>query len=588
MGKIAVALLLALLCLVSYAATAAENAGAKNGQTDAQVTGGKDATGVLDAQKTGTEQSSATQSGLDSSLESAKENSWALVLPDGTKISGLKEGESATLVLSDGTKIEVEAGIQMALGEIPKGAMLVVTSADGKQTQTALPEGTKLEVENAAVEGAGGKETAVIGTKNEAAAGEGGEQALVVEEENLGGFENVNIGIMRGDAIYAGVRTYGADEASGFLQSQAINIGIGREGGLVGQQPVWVLPQTCNNNTMNALAALSFAALLATCTLVAVGYMFGKAIESPRVLNWCKIEVWQVFASALIVVAIYAVLSLFCVATPAQLGPVFGLGGGSYTSALARSFGDGTQGMYVATQSYLEKLASYSKGVMTAVRYNIGAYELRSGVQKYKCEVFCLLAGAGTSYAPYGGEASHISLLSNMLSIATIAFLSVLFQLFLLLYINNGLFLVFLPIAIVVRSLPFMRGFGGAMIALVLSLYIMYPFMIYVDGILVPQAAAQLAPVLNNRGVEPAIVPLLGAVNADGVGGENILEQNAYSEYDNRQRDDMPSLIMLVAFVFIAGVFAPALNFIVIAAVAREISRVFGEELDVSRLGQML
>ena len=351
----------------------------------------------------------------------------------------------------------------------------------------------------------------------------------------------------------------------------------------------FVLPPVCNDEGMNELALLSFFALLAASLFVALAYMLGKAIESPRISTWCKTEVWQVFASAIIVVGIYAALTLFCVATPAQIGPIaLGLEEGDYENVMQRSFGDGQDGMYDATQIYLENLASYAKGVVTAVRYNMGAYELRSGVQQYQCEVFCLLAGAGTSFAPKGGEASHISLLGNLLSISTIALLSILFQLFLLLYIKGGMFLVFLPLAIVVRSLPFMRGFGGAMIALVLALYMMYPVMLYVDGLVFPNAAAQIMPALPNRIVgEQYISPLLGSVQF-GRSGENALERNAYAEWENRELDVVPDIIRLVAILFIAGVFAPALNFIVIAAVAREISRVLGEEVDISRLGQML
>jgi hypothetical protein len=46
--------------------------------------------------------------------------------------------------------------------------------------------------------------------------------------------------------------------------------------------------------------------------------------------------------------------------------------------------------------------------------------------------------------------------------------------------------------------------------------------------------------------------------------------------------------LMFNALIFISAVFLPALNFIVIAALARDLSRFLGDEADISRLGQMI
>ncbi|VVB58706.1 Uncharacterised protein [Candidatus Anstonella stagnisolia] len=344
--------------------------------------------------------------------------------------------------------------------------------------------------------------------------------------------------------------------------------------------------EVCGSAGMGQNVSLSFLALLATALVVAAAYMMGKAVESPRITNWCKIEVWQMLATAAIVVGVYCALALFCISTPAQL---LEFTGASARYDLGSFSGYEDFGIYGASHIYLERLASYSKGVMTGIRYNIGVYELRSGIQEFECNAFCLLASQGTSLAPHGGESSYISVLTSSLQVSTLVLLSVLFQLFLLAYIQNGLFLFFLPVAIVVRSLPFMRGFGGALIALVVCLYILYPLMIYVDGVVFAPASKEIAPLLKNR-ISPgdgSIYPLLGNVR-NGGSAEDMLTQNAFSMGEGRETDDMPSLIMLTSLIFMAGVFAPALNFVVIAAAAREISRMFGEEIDISRLGQML
>lgn len=460
------------------------------------------------------------------------------------------------------------------------GSGVVANTGTGIAGATGTSEGGVGTAESAGL-GSGVVGTGVTGANMGGAVGGG------ITGTNAAG---TNAGL--GGAVVAeeGQKAFGADDGEGVGGVEIIG-NFGREGeGLVEAGQVWELPAACNSNFMNNLVSLSFLALAATAAVVALAYMGGKIAESPRVLTWCKGEVWQVFVSGALVAAVYIAIGMFCISTPADLAGFFRQGAAAQEDIM-HSFGE-SEGMYAAAQTYLERLASYTKGVIVEVRYNMGVYELRSGIQEFRCTLFCFIASLGESYAPHGGESTYPSLLGNTLSIGTVALLSVLFQLFLLMYIENGLFLLFLPFAIVMRSVPFMRGFGGALIALVVSLYILYPFMIYVDGVVMPPAAAQLGVGIENRmgpGVGE-IAPLLGSVNNDPQGGgEDILTQNAYSMGERRERrGSMPELITLASIVFIAGVFAPALNFIVIAAVARELSRVIGEELDISRLGQMV
>jgi hypothetical protein len=52
--------------------------------------------------------------------------------------------------------------------------------------------------------------------------------------------------------------------------------------------------------------------------------------------------------------------------------------------------------------------------------------------------------------------------------------------------------------------------------------------------------------------------------------------------------NELPSAIQLNILIFLTSIFLPAINFIVIAALGRELSRFLGEEADISRLGQMV
>ena len=50
----------------------------------------------------------------------------------------------------------------------------------------------------------------------------------------------------------------------------------------------------------------------------------------------------------------------------------------------------------------------------------------------------------------------------------------------------------------------------------------------------------------------------------------------------------MQELIKANVLMFLVGVFLPALNFIIIIALARDISGLLGDEADISRIGQMV
>jgi hypothetical protein len=59
-------------------------------------------------------------------------------------------------------------------------------------------------------------------------------------------------------------------------------------------------------------------------------------------------------------------------------------------------------------------------------------------------------------------------------------------------------------------------------------------------------------------------------------------------DLDKLQPNSLPAAIRLNVLLFLAAVFLSSLNFIVIAAFGRELSRFLGEEADMSRLGQMI
>jgi hypothetical protein len=333
--------------------------------------------------------------------------------------------------------------------------------------------------------------------------------------------------------------------------------------------------------------------------------MGGEALHNPRMLSWAKAEALQIFASLAVVCVVLFVLGMLCYM---QVGELAGLTG--VQGPLVYKGQNGQYTLFEGAILYLEYLGTTSLAHISAVRYAMGAAEVRTTYTEYECDAICLYSMASSTVAKYSGESVNLAILNNMLSTATVAQLGILFQYFILLYIAKGLFALFLPLAIIIRSVPFMRQFGGALIAIFISLYILYPAMIVANAYMAPSLAKGLYPYypeieLRSQGGPPSSCATVQAAFSESPGSASSIylscvdaspkepDIRSWGISNSRMEDIKPkvslsSTVKAGALIFIAAIFFPALNFIVIAALARELSRLLGEEADISRLGQMI
>lgn len=363
-----------------------------------------------------------------------------------------------------------------------------------------------------------------------------------------------------------------------------------------------VNPFTCDASKFNDTMMLCGIATLSIVALISLTYIGGEAMQSPRMLTWAKTEAVQAFASLVIVGILLFVMFTMCNFQVGELKAVFGL---QNMPKIYEAAGGGTDTLYNGAMRYVENLAALSLSNVNSLRYDLGAYEIRTSYNTFECQGSCLFSLASTSVSYFGGESMNLAITNNLLGIATVSYLSTIFQYFTLVYIYSGLFAVFLPLAIVIRSVPFMRHFGGALIAIFVSLYIMYPLMLVADAYVAPGFTATTGSVVmcsrdaqNCGGSDvfstgaqngitcsstQAVDPCLGRLEwqMEGIG-------RSKSAMEGLHPNTLPRAIQLNVLIFVTAVFLPAVNFIVIAAFGRELSRFLGEEADMSRLGQMI
>ena len=366
----------------------------------------------------------------------------------------------------------------------------------------------------------------------------------------------------------------------------------------------------CSSSEFNNVMMLSGLASLGMALLIALVYMLGHFFQAPKLLDWSKLEVAQMFVSLIIVSIILFILSSFCTMQIGEFGNIFGILPPLHS-------GYETNNLYCAADRFMQALQKLGLDNMAMLRYNMGVYEIRSTFTNAECDSICLYSMTTVNVAVFAGDSMDIALTHALLSTATISYLSSAFQYFTLQYIYNGLFLIFLPIAIVMRSIPFMRHFGGALIAIFIGLYLLYPMLIAADSLIAPGLAADSSFTMYDRSWDSlscggamamnifatnsnnAIVPFINCIANDkqhseeGLGGGLGVFGSGVGISENQMNDMISSNIIgdaikLNVLIFLTSVFLPIINFIVLAAFVKGISHFLGEEADISRLGQMV
>lgn len=362
--------------------------------------------------------------------------------------------------------------------------------------------------------------------------------------------------------------------------------------------------EICSSDSFNDTLSLAAIATIATAALIAACYMFGEFFSSARMLTWAKTEIFQVFVSLVLVGALLGLVGTFCSLKIGDVSQVLtpDFAGASSMPAAYKDYpGDS---LYSGASLYLENLMAVAHSNMRSVRYSLGAYEIRTTFRTMECKNDCWVSLVSSDSSPHGGESALLALENNLLGTATASYFTAMFQYFSLQYVYQGVFLTFLPLAIVIRSVPFMRHFGGALIAIFLSLYILYPLLLVANSVVAPGLA----------GGTPASIFLKdGCRGTDafrytgsGSGGMNCVatidpggkvkydEENLEGDvgffltYDEPEPAPLAEQVRASAIIFIATVFLGALDWLVIIAMARGISQLLGEEVDISRLGQMV
>lgn len=327
--------------------------------------------------------------------------------------------------------------------------------------------------------------------------------------------------------------------------------------------------------------------LMAMALVLVLAYMLGEALAMPRLLDWAKTEALQLVLSLLLFVLILWLVNTECSLKMGWLLRWSGLGGDVVTGSMTPM---------EAGQAYLAWGAEQTHETVAFLRRDMGALNMRATYNTFESQM--LIGNNGYSLSTWSGDWTVLGTMGMMLNLNTGFVIALLLQLFSLQFFASacGLFALFVPIGLLLRSVPFMRGVGGSLVAIGVGFYIFYPMILAMLGLMLPPLYhGAYGAYWDNWSVEQ--------INADefSLTGKSIADYiNTYPAMrvrpdpggdDADHRDEPVDLAVyfgMSAMNFVRAILLPSAGLVVAVSFVRDLSALFGEEVDAGRLIQMV
>jgi len=374
------------------------------------------------------------------------------------------------------------------------------------------------------------------------------------------------------------------------------------------------MPDICSMVAVGAIEdtiyPLIAIAAIVTSFFIAIGYMVGTAINNAKISLWARTEIIQLMVSLVVVIILFTMLGSFCGTDMKSVYSLFG-----YETDPAPCGSGSTVSVYCAAEHYLVDVGTWERDLVFTARYHLGAFNILQMTTQRKCGdvgggvtnfLLCLFgsglgggAGGGVSLAPDSGYGIVSAGLGASFNSILFSYMSTLNFLFMLKYVYTGFPLFFLPLGMFLRSMPYVRTFGSLLMSIAISFLIMYPLVLaifYIDVAPLPPAKSILLPYDNEAGEGPFVYVSRDAAglpveNLDGkVGAWDAITGDArlYNDIFDKGEEQSVQIIAMAGNAFLAGVFIPTLAMMAAIASVAYVNRYLGEEMNFSRIMQMI
>ncbi len=323
-----------------------------------------------------------------------------------------------------------------------------------------------------------------------------------------------------------------------------------------------------------------------TATIIAISFMIGRFLSNPKLTLWAKTELLQLFVSLGTVFVLTTMVSMVCNVSISEIADIFEVpnpGGGN---------------VYDAAYQYLHDAALYSHNAITVTRYHLEAYTILSYFNAFICDypigrigLGCFFGYSGDNQQPFGGYGAQIAALNMAFNSSIIAHFTALNFFFILQYAYNGFAFLFLPLGVFLRAMPYMRSFGSLLISLAVAFLLVYPLILgifYIMSDKLLDADNDYAPSGIDMGKYSETIFASEEDAGSQLSASTLGEDYVKDTYLPSGTNDVPGALEFAAVAFIAAVFFPTIAMLATIASISYIARLYGDEIDLSRITQLV
>lgn len=318
------------------------------------------------------------------------------------------------------------------------------------------------------------------------------------------------------------------------------------------------------------LAAL---ALMVSALALSLVHIFGNFLRNQQLIAWTKFEVFQMFATALVVMVTAFLLFGIC---------SFDMG---FLSSRYVGPGGAPMNMYQVLDVYFSSL-EWLGGLLFGYLLTFGStVSFLANIVWYSNPL-----GVGSQEMPLQSFSQLNNITFLLVSGYVVSWLILLMQQKMLDYIAFAVLFYLFPFGIFFRAFEPTRQFGGTLLGLSLSLLFFYPMLLVFNDYIIYEPAAQSSSALG-AGLARVSSTMPGGLPT---GVQVIAELPTLA--DPTQRDSLVSgvtgtiffLLKPLMVFFFAAVVLPVINFIVLVEITRSLTKLLGEEIDVSNLTRLI
>ncbi len=256
------------------------------------------------------------------------------------------------------------------------------------------------------------------------------------------------------------------------------------------------------NACIGVALPLAVAALMVSFMVVALAYIMGQVLGISALKNWYRGELWEIVKTIAVIAIIYSVIVIAGAAAasltnaPASSNPTTSISN-LYSAdtnflqsqavfsqeAFDVAFGEAESLAYQKSITG-ESLFTYPLVVQPGYLIQASGICIPGPIDDVPTDTYCLLAtslwgASGNLFVSSmiesvgGGPNAFLSIATSMIILPMQIILTSLYILFdQLVFIGLG---VFLPLGIIFRAIPFLRGIGGTLIAISIALALIFP-----------------------------------------------------------------------------------------------------------------